>query len=58
MELIFEKKFEFKKNTAWKLPDSSEFYSRGNEKYQPLQVIRSILNFVKSKLNNYKIEGT
>jgi hypothetical protein len=58
MELYnnFNKKFNFK-NENYQLPSPDLFYSTDAEKYEPLQIIKAILNFVKSKLNDYKIEG-
>lgn len=54
----FNKKFTFK-NENCELPSVDQFYSESAsvEKYEPLQTIKRILNFVKSKLNNLKIEG-
>lgn len=57
MEQQFNKKFNFIKNPNWKIPHHDEFYSTSTKKYEPLQVIKSILNFVKHKLDDYKIEG-
>lgn len=55
---LFEKKFEFKvNNKVWQLPNVDVFYSTDEEKYEPLQVIKRILNYVKNKLNDYRIEG-
>lgn len=55
---LFEKKFEFKvNNKVWQLPNVDVFYSTEEEKYEPLQVIKRILNYVKNKLNDYRIEG-
>ena len=58
-ELLFQKKFNFKKNPGWKIPETQQFYSESTtkNKYEPLQVIKRILNFVKHKLDNFKIEG-
>lgn len=60
MELYnnFNKKFSFK-NENCVLPAVEHFYQEGIalENYEALQIIKRILNFVKSKLNNYKIEG-
>jgi hypothetical protein len=60
MELFnnFNKKFSFK-NENCVLPAAEEFFKEdiATENYEPLQTIKRILNWVKSKLNNYKIEG-
>lgn len=60
MELYnnFNKKFSFN-NENCHLPDVDQFYSGSSagEKIESLQTIKRILNFVKSKLNDYKIEG-
>lgn len=55
---LFEKKYEFKlNNKQWQLPNVDVFYSTEDQKYEPLQVIKRILNFVKNKLNDFKIES-
>lgn len=51
----FNKKISFK-NENYQLPSVDLFYSTSVEKYEPLQIIKRILNFVKSKLNNFRIE--
>ncbi|XP_070499114.1 cap-specific mRNA (nucleoside-2'-O-)-methyltransferase 2 [Chironomus tepperi] len=53
----FNKKHSFK-NDNCVLPAAEYFFQEGIpvENYEPLQTIKRILNFVKSKLNNYKIE--
>lgn len=58
MELynIFNKKFSFK-NENYQLPPVNAFYSADIQKIESLQIIKAILNFVKSKLNDFKIEG-
>ena len=60
MELYsnFNKKFSFK-NENYLLPESEHFFQENTvvENYEALQIIKRILNFVKSKLNHYKIEG-
>ena len=60
MELYnnFNKKFSFKNDNCI-LPDAEYFFQEGVQiqNYEALQMIKRILNFVKSKLNNYKIEG-
>jgi hypothetical protein len=53
----FNKKFNFTKNNDWIIPDCDLFYSGGNKKHESLQVIKSILNYVKHKLDEFKIEG-
>ncbi|KAL7051033.1 hypothetical protein ACKWTF_004303 [Chironomus riparius] len=53
----FQKKFAFK-NANCVLPDIEHFFQEGVqiENYEALQMIKRILNYVKSKLNNLKIE--
>lgn len=54
-EAYFNKKFRFK-NEGYQLPKEEVFFSNKVESYQALQIIKSILNHVKSKLNEFKIE--
>lgn len=53
---LFEKKFNFISD-SYQLPAADVFYSKETQAYEPLQIIKRILNFVKNKLNDFKIEG-
>ena len=56
VQSYFTKKIKFK-NDGYSLPSSEVFFSSANaQKHQGLQIIKSILNHVKSKLNDYQIE--
>lgn len=57
MEFQFKKKFDFERNPQWKLPEISQFYSQVSDTHEPLQLIKRILNHVKQKLDDFKIEG-
>jgi cap2 methyltransferase len=52
----FNKKFKFKSSEC-RLPAEDVFFSGSNvQKHEGLQIIKSILNHVKSKLNDFQIE--
>jgi cap2 methyltransferase len=52
----FNKKFKFKCND-YRLPSLEVFFCSSNhQRHEGLQIIKSILNHVKSKLNDYQIE--
>lgn len=52
----FNKKFKFKSG-EWQLPAEEIFFSSSQvQTHDGLQLIKSILNHVKSKLNNFQIE--
>lgn len=52
----FNKKIKFKSD-GYELPPASVFFSTADvQKHERLQIIKSILNHVKSKLNDYQIE--
>lgn len=54
--IYFNKKFKFKSaNDALPVEDAF-FSSNNNQKHEGLQIIKSILNHVKSKLNDVQIE--
>ena len=55
VQFYFHKKFSFK-NESFTLPTEDVFFSTGIQKHQSLQVIKTILNHVKSKLNDNPIE--
>ncbi|CAO1331886.1 unnamed protein product [Diamesa hyperborea] len=55
VQFYFHKKFSFK-NKSFTLPTKDVFFSTGIQKHQSLQVIKTILNHVKSKLNDNPIE--
>lgn len=58
IESYFNKKFEIKlRNDDLKLPPVNKFFSSSStEKHKELQVVKQILNHVKSKLNDFKIQ--
>lgn len=54
--VYFNKKFKFKPSED-ALPSVEAFFNSGNnQKHEGLQIIKSILNHVKSKLNDVQIE--
>lgn len=55
VQFYFSKKFSFK-SKSFTLPTEEVFFSTGIQKHQSLQVIKTILNHVKSKLNDNPIE--
>lgn len=52
----FNKKFKFKSNECQLPPEEVFFSSSEVQKHEGLQIIKSILNHVKSKLNDFQIE--
>lgn len=58
IESYFNKKFEIKlRNDDIHLPSVQKFFSSSSaKKHKELQVIKQILNHVKSKLNDFKIQ--
>jgi hypothetical protein len=54
---LFEKKFTFFNSHPYQLPAAEVFYSEEVQQIEQLQIIKRILNFVKNKLNDFKIEG-
>lgn len=56
VQSYFNKKFKFS-NDGYTLPGAEVFFSTPDvQKHKGLQIIKSILNHVKSKLNDYQIE--
>lgn len=56
VESYFSKKLKFR-NENYSLPPVEVFFSSANnQNHEGLQIIKSILNHVKSKLNDYQIE--
>lgn len=58
MELndLFNKKFQFRFNNDWKLPDRELWFSTPPWKVKELDVQKNQLNFHKSQLNDFNIE--
>lgn len=52
---MFNKKFCFQ-NKNYKLPDASYIYKYHKDEYKSLQSIKTKLNCVKNKLNNFNLE--
>lgn len=57
----FEKKFLFKKNSKWNLPDIQDLFQDNTlaidvAKHSKLQDVKKCLNTVKNKLNDYSLE--
>ncbi|KAG6457778.1 cap-specific mRNA (nucleoside-2'-O-)-methyltransferase 2 [Manduca sexta] len=53
---LFNKKFQFRFNSLWKLPDAGSWFSVPPWKVKELEVLKSRLNFHKSQLNDFNIE--
>ncbi|KAM3957047.1 cap methyltransferase 2 [Aphomia sociella] len=53
---LFNKKFSFRFNSSWKLPESELWFSTPPWKAKDLEVLKSRLNFHKSQLNDFNIE--
>ncbi|XP_026764430.2 cap-specific mRNA (nucleoside-2'-O-)-methyltransferase 2 [Galleria mellonella] len=53
---LFNKKFSFRFNNSWKLPDCKLWFSTPPWKVKDLEVLKSRLNFHKSQLNDFNIE--
>ncbi|XP_059051366.1 cap-specific mRNA (nucleoside-2'-O-)-methyltransferase 2 [Achroia grisella] len=53
---LFSKKYSFRFNSSWKLPDRKLWFSSPPWKAKDLEVLKSRLNFHKSQLNDFNIE--
>lgn len=53
---LFNKKFQFRFDTEWKLPAVDSWFTAPPWKVQELETLKSRLNFHKSQLNDFDIE--
>ncbi|CAG9783352.1 unnamed protein product [Diatraea saccharalis] len=53
---LFNKKFQFRFDNNWKLPDRNLWFSAPPWKVKELEILKSRLNFHKSQLNDFNIE--
>ncbi|XP_050357345.1 cap-specific mRNA (nucleoside-2'-O-)-methyltransferase 2 [Nymphalis io] len=53
---LFNKKYQFRFNSEWKLPDRESWFSAPPWKVKALESQKSRLNFHKSQLNDFSIE--
>lgn len=53
---LFNKKFSFRYNSDWKLPELDHWFSSPPWKVKDLEIQKSRLNFHKSQLNDFNIE--
>ncbi|CAG9575379.1 unnamed protein product [Danaus chrysippus] len=53
---LFNKKYQFRFNSEWKLPDQESWFSTAPWKLKVLESLKSRLNFHKSQLNDFSLE--
>lgn len=53
---LFNKKYQFRFNSNWKLPDREAWFSAPPWKVKELEILKNRLNFHKSQLNDFNIE--
>lgn len=53
---LFNKKFQFRFNSEWKLPNIESWYSAPPWKIRQLDALKTRLNYHKSQLNDFNIE--
>ncbi|XP_072935361.1 cap-specific mRNA (nucleoside-2'-O-)-methyltransferase 2 [Epargyreus clarus] len=53
---LFNKKFQFRFNSEWKLPERDLWFTAAPWKVKSLESLKSRLNFNKSQLNDFSIE--
>ncbi|XP_075990070.1 cap methyltransferase 2 [Anticarsia gemmatalis] len=53
---LFNKKFQFRFNNSWLLPEKQSWFSTPPWKVKQLEILKNRLNFHKSQLNDFNIE--